>query len=210
MPRIVIINSGNANISSVYKAVKAVLPDTEVSDNRQKIKNARAVIFPGVGSFQHTADIITKNGLRDTLLELLNGKKPFLGICLGMQLLMSESEESAHADSPVEGLAAIPGKVKIFTGSLTVPHVGWNTVKPLYDHPLFTGLEKETYFYFTHSYFAQPDNNEHILAKTPYGHSFVSALACENQMGVQFHPEKSGKAGLRLFSNFGKIIADQY
>ncbi len=209
MSEIAIINSGNANISSVYKAVKAVLPEPVVSSDYQTIKKARALIFPGIGTFQHTASQVKTNGLQDIIIEQLSEGKPFLGICLGMQLLLTESEESANKQSTVKGFNIIPGLVKLFDNTLTVPHVGWNKVKPACRHPLFNGLEEEIYFYFTHSYYAQASNDEHVLARTLYGHSFPSALTYKNIMGVQFHPEKSGKAGLRLFSNFGKIIADQ-
>ncbi|MDZ4133027.1 MAG: imidazole glycerol phosphate synthase subunit HisH, partial [Dethiobacteria bacterium] len=135
---------------------------------------------------------------------------PFLGICLGMQLLFTYSEEANGLAPEAKGLDVVPGAVKRFPEGLPVPHVGWNKVNPVKNHPLFEGLDKDSYFYFTHSYYVQPDHERYSLALTDYGFPFTAAVAENNLLGVQFHPEKSGVAGLRLLSNFGKIIADHY
>jgi len=215
MAPLVIIDSECANLSSIYKAARYVKLEPVISDDPKTISSARALIFPGVGSFAHAASLIRRKKLTESLLEAIGRGKPFLGICLGMQLLFSRSEESSSSSGVenAEGLKAIPGDVKKFPDGLPVPHVGWNKVEPAYEHPLFKGLDKNTnggaYFYFTHSYYVQPQNSAYILGHTEYGFPFTSAVKKGNLFGVQFHPEKSGPAGLRLLSNFGKIIADE-
>ncbi len=214
MSSLVIIDSECANLSSIYKAVKYVNLEPVISDDSKTIASARAIIFPGVGSFAHAASLISRKRLTGSLLGAITAGIPFLGICLGMQLLLSRSEEigSDNSNKPAEGLNAIPGEVKRFPAELPVPHVGWNRVMPDHEDPLFRGLEQSSnggaYFYFTHSYYAQPRNQAHILGYTDYGFPFTSAVKKGNLYGVQFHPEKSGPAGLRLLSNFGNIIAD--
>ena len=180
-----------------------------ITDRPHEIAAAKAVIFPGVGSFNHAAAVLRDKQLVKALLEVIADGKPFLGICLGMQLLFSQSEEADKIEEPAEGLKVITGEVKRFPATLPVPHVGWNKVNPVSYHPLFEGLTDGAYFYFTHSYYVKPEDNRHTLALTDYGFSFTSAVISNNLFGVQFHPEKSGPAGLRLLSNFGKIIADQ-
>ena len=196
-------------MNSIYKAVETVSLKAVISDCPLEIASANAIIFPGVGSFNHAAAVIRDKQLTKVLLRAIDDEKPFLGICLGMQLLFSHSEEANKIEKPVGGLKAIPGEVKRFPDVLPVPHVGWNKVNPVGNHPLFEGLSGGAYFYFTHSYYVQPENNCHTLALTDYGFSFTSAVISKNLFGVQFHPEMSGPAGLRLLSNFGKIIADQ-
>ncbi len=211
MSSLVIIDSECANLNSIYKAAKCVSLEPVISDDSKIISSAKAVIFPGVGSFAHAASLISKKKLTNSLLEVIAKGKPFLGICLGMQLLFSKSEEASSDDAnePTRGLSAILGEVKRFPAGLPIPHVGWNRVDPVFDHPLFEGLKDGAYFYFTHSFYARPEDKKNILGLTEYGFSFTSAVYSGNLYGVQFHPEKSGPAGLRLLSNFGKIIADQ-
>lgn len=209
MPELVIVDSGSANLKSIYKASEMVSLKPVVSDNPEIIARAEAIIFPGVGSFDHAASVIVKKMLTPVLVKAIAEGKPFLGICLGMQLLFAYSEESRNLEKPSRGLNAIPGRVKLFPEDLPVPHVGWNMIKLLKNHPLFDNLDN-AYFYFTHSYYVQPDQSKDTLALTDYGFPFTSAVARENLMGVQFHPEKSGRAGLRLLRNFGKIIADHH
>ncbi|MFO8192066.1 MAG: imidazole glycerol phosphate synthase subunit HisH [Bacillota bacterium] len=207
MPSLVIIDSECANLNSVYRAtVKAGLQPV-ISGHPDEITGAKAIIFPGVGSFTHAAQVLSKKGLDKVIMKVILKEIPFLGICLGMQLLCSESEEAAN--TAIKGLDLIPGRVKRFPSGLPVPHVGWNRVVPVVDHPLFSGLPAGSYFYFTHSYYVDPCHAEETLARTAYGFSFTSAVFKNNVFGVQFHPEKSGPAGLRLLSNFGKIIAGQ-
>ncbi len=208
MEKVVVVDSGSANLSSIEKALKKVCLAAEITDHPAAIAEADGVVFPGVGAFEHAILQISRKGLQEALLTSIHRGAPFLGICLGMQLLFSDSEESADPQRPTAGLNAIPGCVKRFAPGLPVPHVGWNRVTPQYEHPLFSGLPDGTYFYFTHSYFVRPADLSHSLALTEYGQPFTAATARGNLLGVQFHPEKSGTAGLRLLSNFGKIIAD--
>jgi imidazole glycerol phosphate synthase glutamine amidotransferase subunit len=209
MSEVIIIDSSSANINSVYKAVKATGLGAKVSGDPHIIRTAEALIFPGVGSFGHVAAQIRKKGLNDPICEAIASGKPFLGICLGMQLLLEGSEEAGFADETAAGLSIISGFSKRFPAGLPVPHVGWNLARPVINSPLFTGLEAGAYFYFTHSFYAEPTDDKHVAAKTSYGLDFVSAIQSKNLFGVQFHPEKSGPAGLRLISNFGKIVADR-
>jgi len=209
MTEIVIIDSSSANLNSVYKAVTAAGLEAIISDDPAIIKAAGALIFPGVGSFGHAAAQIISKGLGDPIREAISAGKPFLGICLGMQLLLEGSEEAGLSEEAGPGLSIIPGFSKRFPTGLPVPHVGWNLAKPVIDSPLFKGLEEGAYFYFTHSFYVEPAAAGHIAAKTDYGLEFASAIEAKNLFGVQFHPEKSGPAGLRLISNFGKIIADR-
>jgi len=212
MASLVIVDSKSANLSSIYKAVKKVSLNPLISGDPRDIAKAQAVIFPGVGSFAHAAFLINEKKIARALLEVIAAGKPFLGICLGMQLLFSKSEESSlvRTDQPARGLNVIPGEVKRFPAGLPVPHVGWNKVKPVQkNNSLFEGLNNGSYFYFTHSYYALPREDNNIAGLTEYGFSFTSAVHFGNLYGVQFHPEKSGPAGLRLLANFGNIIADQ-
>lgn len=206
----VVLDSGSANLNSIGKALEKTSVNVVVSDNPEVITAADGVVFPGVGAFEHAISRLHEKNLVETLLRCIAGGKPFLGICLGMQLLFSTGEEGAAGDVPVpaNGLNVIPGRVKRFPAGLPVPHVGWNMVLPHRPHPLFEGLDSGAYFYFTHSYFVEPLEPADFLAATGYGLPFCSAIARNRLMGVQFHPEKSGPAGLRLLRNFGKIIAE--
>ena len=209
MKKLVIIDSGSANLYSIFKACEMVSLEPEITADPAAITKARAVIFPGVGFFDHAARLLNEKKLTEALFHVIKNNIPLLGICLGMQLLFTESEESTVLNQSIKGLNAIEGKVKRFPTGLPVPHVGWNNAVPTGNHPLFAGLKKGAYFYFTHSYYVKPDKNTSTIAQTDYGFSFTSAAAENNVMGVQFHPEKSGLAGLHLLANFGKIIADK-
>lgn len=209
MSSLVIVDSECANLESVYKALKKIGLDPLVSADHAKINAARALVFPGVGSFAHAASVIRRKGLDQALEQARLANKPFLGICLGMQLLLDESEETGLTGNKERGLGFIPGRVQRFPQDLPVPHVGWNCVLPRQDDPLFSGLQGESYFYFTHSFYACPGEESDILATSQYGFPFAAALRSGNLYGVQFHPEKSGSAGLRLMANFGKIIDNE-
>lgn len=204
----VIVDSECANLNSIYKAAQVVGLNPTVTDDPKVISSARAVIFPGVGSFAHAVSMLRRKKIIYALLEVLAAGRPFLGICLGMQLLFTGSEESGPDNPEAEGLRIIQGTVKRFPRGLPVPHVGWNRVKPVCEHPLFAGFRDNAYFYFTHSYYVEPELDSYTLAVTDYGFDFTSAVLKGSLLGVQFHPEKSGPAGLRLLANFGKIIAE--
>jgi glutamine amidotransferase len=207
--KIVIVDSGSANLRSIEKALQKVGAETAVTDNQSVIAQAKGIIFPGVGAFEQAMTILKNKDLPIILRESIDAGIPFLGICLGLQLLFTGSEERKQADgSFAQGLDVLAGQVKRFPPGLPVPHVGWNQVLPRRGHPLFAGIPSGTYFYFTHSYFVEPQEEKVTLSVTDYNNCFTSAVAEKNLMGVQFHPEKSGPAGLRLLNNFLNIVKD--
>lgn len=194
--RIVIVNTGCANISSVRFALERLGVSVEVSSVDKVIKSADKVFLPGVGSAFAAMQSIEAKNLTATLQQLT---QPVLGVCLGMQLMVESSAESR--DGNVNCLGLMPGRVeRLKAGDLRLPHMGWNTVKAQSDSPLFTGIPDDTYFYFVHS-FAVPVY-ERTLASCEYGQPFSAALEYKNYFGVQFHPERSGEAGAQLLTNF--------
>ncbi|WP_218311329.1 imidazole glycerol phosphate synthase subunit HisH [Alteromonas antoniana] len=194
--RIVIVNTGCANISSVRFALERLGVSVEVSSEDNVIKSADKVFLPGVGSAFAAMQSIEAKNLTATLQQLT---QPVLGVCLGMQLMVESSAESR--DGNVNCLGLMPGRVeRLKAGDLRLPHMGWNTVKAQSDSPLFTGIPDDTYFYFVHS-FAVPVY-ERTLASCEYGQPFSAALEYKNYFGVQFHPERSGEAGAQLLTNF--------
>lgn len=209
MPAIAIVDSGSANLGSVQRALEKVGARAVVTDNPFVISRSPGVIFPGVGAFETAMTKLRQKALQEPLADYIRTGRPFLGICLGLQLLFSSSEERNNFDDPpVRGLNVFPGTVRRFPRGMTVPHVGWNRVTMCRSHPLFRGLPEGTYFYFTHSYYVEAANREDVVGLTTYGSPFPSAVSKGFLMGVQFHPEKSGPAGLRLLQNFDNIIAD--
>jgi glutamine amidotransferase len=193
---IVIVNTGCANISSVKFALQRLGVEVTVSDDTHVIARADKVFLPGVGSANAAMKSIHQKRLT-SCLQLLT--QPVIGVCLGMQLMVTESEEGKNSNTPCLGL--IPGKVKrMQVGDLRLPHMGWNTVTPISDAPLFKGIGAGTYFYFVHSFAV--DVYQHTMASCEYGQSFSAALHKDNFFGVQFHPERSGEAGAQLLKNF--------
>lgn len=194
--QIVIVNTGCANISSVKFAVERLGVSVNVSDDVNVIANADKVFLPGVGS----ANAAMASIQQKQLVECVKGlTQPVLGICLGMQLLVEKSAESLTGSTPC--LDIIPGEVKrMQVGDLRLPHMGWNTVKPIGEAPLFKGIPANTYFYFVHSFAVAL--NAYTMASCQYGMDFSAALHKDNFFGVQFHPERSSDAGARLLKNF--------
>lgn len=200
---VVIIDYGMGNTGSVKNAIKAIGADVLVSNKKADIEAASHIILPGVGAFQDGIKNISSSGLAGILeKEVLNKQKPFLGLCLGMQLLATEGTEGARS----KGLGWIKGVVRRFEidKSFKVPHVGWNDVKPLKKSGLFAGISRPV-FYFVHSYIFIPEDNTVISAETEYGEKFPAALEKGNIFGLQFHPEKSQFAGLKVLENFLKL-----
>jgi glutamine amidotransferase len=197
---IAIIDYGMGNLHSVQKAFEFVGADARISQKTGDILSADKVVLPGVGAMKPAMQRLEELGLVDAIKKVAQQKKPFLGICLGMQLLFQESEEGGK----VKGLGILSGTVKKFTG-VKVPHIGWNRIKAADSCPLFSGLKAEPYFYFCHSYYCQPVDDSVIAAKTDYGVDFVSAVCGGNIMAVQFHPEKSQKLGLQVLTNFSRL-----
>jgi glutamine amidotransferase len=173
--------------------------EIEISSDPPKILTADGIVLPGVGAFGPAANNLIP--LKRTLEKALEKEIPLLGSCLGLQLLFNYSEES-----PGEGLSFIEGYVKGFRKGIKVPHMGWNTIEKVKENDLLEGLDKESYFYFVHSYYAVPDNPDVVLAKTFYDLDFASIISKNNIYGTQFHPEKSGKSGNILLKNYAQLI----
>lgn len=198
MATIAIIDYGMGNLHSVSKAVERLGHETVVTSDPSVILAANGAILPGVGAFGDAISSLRETGLDVTVKQYAESGKPLLGICLGMQLLFTESEEyGTHT-----GLDLLPGKVVHFVGDYKVPHMGWNRLKfEQSNHPLFNGLE-EGHAYFVHSYHVLPERVEDLLATTDY-YQQVSAIVGHDQVyGMQFHPEKSGELGMQLLGNF--------
>ncbi|KMT66577.1 imidazole glycerol phosphate synthase subunit HisH [Catenovulum maritimum] len=189
----VIIDTSCANLSSLKFAVERAGYAVSVTDDPAKIKAADKVFLPGVGAAGAAMKIINDKGIPEIVKELT---QPVLGICLGMQLMTEFS-----AEGNVDCLGLIPGQVKpIKADGLRLPHMGWNTLTEISDHPLFAGITKQDYFYFVHSLCVAP--SEYTLATCEYGQAFSASLQNGNFMGVQFHPERSGKSGAQIIKNF--------
>ncbi len=207
MTSIAIIDYGMGNLRSVAKALEHVAPGARVTvtQDRRDILQADRVVFPGQGSIRDCMRELAHWNLTEVVREAALGK-PFLGLCLGPQALMEFSEENGG----IECLNVLPGRVVRFgelrdpaTGErLKVPHMGWNQVRQQGDHPLWRGISQDSRFYFVHSYYLQPADAALVAGRTDYGFGFASAIARDNIFAVQFHPEKSAQAGLRLLANF--------
>lgn len=202
---IAIIDYGMGNLRSVQKGLERVGFDAVVTREAAEIRAARGVVFPGVGAFSACMENLGKFGLVDSIREIVRQKKPFLGICLGFQLLFSESEEFGK----VKGLDLFSGRVLGFHAdeNLKVPHMGWNRIEKKKDSPFLDGISSGDYVYFVHSFYVVPDDNSIVATTTDYGSSFVSSIATERLFACQFHPEKSQELGLRILANFGRFVA---
>jgi glutamine amidotransferase len=208
---IAVVDYGMGNLRSVAKALEAVGLDPVVTDRPRKIADARAVVLPGVGAFGDCMKNLRERGLIGPVLAAIRSGKPYLGLCLGLQILFDESEEFGRR----KGLGLIPGRVVRFRddlpdgggGTLKVPHMGWNAVAPKRGAALFKGVPKNSHFYFVHSYYAVCDDPAHVLATSEYGTRFTVAVRRDNIVACQFHPEKSQALGLRLLANFGRLVA---
>ena len=199
------------NIKSVQHAFDYLGYRVNVTSSRKEIRESVGIILPGVGAFRDAIKILRKKDLDKVIEEEIRKEKPFLGICLGMQLLFSFSEENGL----YEGLGIISGKVVQFAKDLRIPHLGWNQVNYCFKEKsknsfMFSGIPNMSYFYFVHSYYCVPEKEEVVMAKSDYKYNFVSAVFRKNVMGVQFHPEKSSNQGLRLLKNFGEICYGNY
>ena len=199
---IAIIDYGMGNLRSVQKAFEIQGIDAVITRDKQKIKDASHVILPGVGAVKDALCNLEKYELVPLIKDQVKSGKPFLGICLGMQMMLSKSFENGE----FECLDIFGGEVVPFKTVLNVPHIGWNDIKICKKDKIFEGLEgKENYVYFVHSYHAAGVAQENILTQTTYDYEFTSAVFKDNVYGFQFHPEKSGDTGLRILKNFGGI-----
>ncbi len=202
---IAIIDYRAGNLTSVARAIRHLGFECRITQKAREILDANRVIFPGVGSAGQAMQDLKRTGLDRTLHTIFESGKPFLGVCLGTQIILEESEENQTTC-----LGLIPGTVKRFPTpllsddgkKLKVPHMGWNQVKFKRLHPLFKDVSPESEFYFVHSYFPAPRDMETIIGTTNYGISFSSVISKRNLLAVQFHPEKSGPPGLTILKNF--------
>ena len=199
-----IVDFGAGNLRSVAKVLERLGFPATITHDPDVVLNAQGVILPGVGSSGAAMTALEERGLVEPLRQLAARGTPLFGVCLGMQLFMDSSEED-----PKPCLGIVPGRVKKLSPSLKVPHMGWNQVALREGHPLFQGVPSHSNFYFVHSYYAVPDDPSLVLGTTDYDVTFCSVLAKGNLVAAQFHPEKSGPMGLKLYDNFVRLMVLQ-
>ena len=202
---IAIIDYGMGNLRSVQKGIERAGFDAIVTRDLAQIESARGLVLPGVGAFSACMENLGKFGLVEAIGDAVRREKPFLGICLGFQLLFAESEEFGKQ----KGLDLFGGKVVGFHAAkdLKVPHMGWNRIDKQQDSPFLEGISTGDYVYFVHSFYVVPEDNAIIATTTDYGQTFVSSIATDRLFACQFHPEKSQELGLRILANFGRFVA---
>ncbi|KPK82682.1 MAG: imidazole glycerol phosphate synthase subunit HisH [Phycisphaerae bacterium SM23_33] len=198
---IAIIDYRLGNLWSVKYALDRLGVDSGLTSDPARIAAADGVILPGVGAFGRAMEMFRRLDLIGPTREAALSTRPFMGICLGLQLLFSESQEHGRHD----GLDILPGRVVRFGAGLTVPHMGWNQVRQQGPSPLFEGIQDESFFYFAHSYYVQPADREVVIGTTEYGGQYASLVQKGRVFAVQFHPEKSGPTGLKMLANFCKL-----
>ena len=201
---IALVDYGAGNLRSVARAIEHAGFTPDVSNDPRALDDADAVVVPGVGVAADTMRNLESRGFADPLRTYIEAGRPFLGICMGYQVLFTATDEGG--DHPC--LAVVPGRVRKLPSTngggtaLKIPHMGWNQVVQTSEHPVFQGVPDESYFYFVHSYYPDPDDQSLVIGQTNYGVTFASAIGWDNLVATQFHPEKSGAAGLRLYKNF--------
>jgi|YelNatPaOPRAMG01_1025707.scaffolds.fasta_scaffold01195_6 glutamine amidotransferase len=200
MSKIVILNYGVGNLKSVSKALENLKATVKITSKEEEVKKADALILPGVGAFKKAREKL--EGLEETIKKLVNSGKPILGICLGLQLFFTKSFEGGV----FPGLNLIKGNVIKLPEVVKLPHIGWNSIKIVKENEILNGVEDGSFLYFVHSYVVKPEEPEVVLSTTDYGITFPSIVAKNNIYGVQFHPEKSSKNGLKILENFVNLI----
>ena len=199
---IVIIDYGAGNIRSIAKALEHVGATVQVTDDPVVVARAQAVVLPGVGSGGAAMARMRERGLDEAIRTATRQGKPFLGICLGMQLLADH-----HAEGEVDGLKLFRGEVRRIPHGPKIPHMGWNQIRVLREGlPIFADIPADVYFYFAHSYYVEPQDQQGVAAVTDYGSPYCSVIVSEQVWGTQFHPEKSGEVGLQMLHNFVKWV----
>ncbi|MBI2861948.1 MAG: imidazole glycerol phosphate synthase subunit HisH [Chloroflexi bacterium] len=201
--QIAILDYGAGNLRSVAKAFATLGRSTVVTSQASEMLASDVAILPGVGSARDAMAGLAKAGLADPVREFIASGRPLFGVCLGLQLLLTESEEEGGTAC----LDVFSGRVRRLPAGLKVPHMGWNQVLQRRPHPIFAGIPDNAYFYFVHSYYADPEESGLVFGETEYGIPFCSVVIRDNLVATQFHPEKSGRWGLRLYENFLKWIA---
>ena len=198
---IVIIDYGAGNLRSVLNAVTRLGYQPRITNSPNEVLNAQAVILPGVGAAADTMESLRRLGLASPIREIIANGRPFFGVCIGLQVLVTGTEEGGWH----ECLGAIAGTVRKLPSGLKIPHMGWNQVKQRVSHPVFGGIPDGANFYFVHSYHVEPDDESLVAGETNYGIPICSVIATGNLVATQFHPEKSGEFGLKMYSNFLKM-----
>lgn len=197
-----IVDYGRGNLRSVEKALEKLGFKAEIINTPQQIREVKGIILPGVGAFADAMSALAEGDWLLPLKDFVQGGKPFLGICLGMQLLFETGEEHGIH----QGLGFLKGKVVKFPVGLKIPHMGWNTINIRGSNVICNGVPENSYFYFVHSYYAKPENSDCIAATSDYGIEFPAVVGKDNVWGAQFHPEKSNPWGLVMLNNFGKWV----
>ncbi|MGE3857751.1 MAG: imidazole glycerol phosphate synthase subunit HisH [Dehalococcoidia bacterium] len=206
MADVVIVDYGAGNLRSVARAVAHAGVEADVTANAGAIAQASALILPGVGAAADTMKNLREGGLDGPIRDYIASGRPFLGVCMGMQALFEVSEE--EGEHPCLGV--LGGRIVRFPHGMTVPHMGWNTVRVEREHPVFEGIPQDAYFYFVHSYHPAPSEAEVVIGQTDYlGVTFPAVVGRDNVVATQFHPEKSGASGLRLYANFLRLARER-
>lgn len=200
MSYIAIVDYGAGNLMSVHNTLDYLGYENKIAASADVIENAAGVILPGVGAFPDAMAALEHSGLTEAVLKAAK-EKPFLGICLGMQMLFEESDEVR----PCKGLGLLPGRIERIETALKLPQIGWNALDILRPNAITEGLENGSYVYFVHSFMAQPADENDLAAVTDYGMRVPAMVARNNLFGCQFHPEKSGEVGLTMLRNFAKL-----
>lgn len=198
---IAIIDYGVGNLRSVEKAFTSQGIEAVVTSDEKILRSADKLVLPGVGAFKACMDGLKARGFDELVLEAAGAGKPIIGLCVGLQMMFDEGHEfGVH-----KGLGLMPGRVVRFPEKLRVPHIGWNQVEFKREHQVFTDLPSQTFFYFVHSFYVESDDSNCVLGETDYGMRYASICGRDNILGVQFHPEKSQTAGLKLLKNFAEL-----
>ena len=214
MARICVIDYLKGNLASVQRGLADAGHDAFISSKPQDILSAQGIVLPGVGSFADAMVTMNELGQTQAIQEKVASGAPFLGICLGTQLIYEWGDEGCPAGEHMEGVGLLKGHVERMPAmtsdgtKLKVPHVGWNSVEIVRDNPLFDGIENGSYFYFTHSYIGVPACEEDVACVTEHAQPFVSAIRHDNIYATQFHPEKSSALGMRVLANFGRLVEE--
>ncbi len=201
---IAIIDYGAGNLRSVVNAITRLGYQPVVTSKPGDLANARVVILPGVGAAGETMKNLRALGMVDPIRQYINEGRPFFGVCIGLQILFDDTEEGGG----YECLRVFPGRVRRLPDGMKIPHMGWNQVKQIQQHPVFDGIPNGANFYFVHSYYAEPEDKSLVAGETEYGINMCSAIITGNLIATQFHPEKSGELGLKIYDNFLKLAAD--
>lgn len=199
--KIVIVDYGAGNLHSVARAVEDQGVRPLITSSSRYLDEADGLIVPGVGAAEDTMRNLRDHDLVEPIKEYIDSGRPFLGVCMGQQALFDYSEEHGRQ----ECLGVLPGHITLLPDDVKVPHMGWNRVRVVREHPIFDGIEDNSYFYFVHSFYPLPDDPAVVVGETDYGITFASVVAKDNVVATQFHPEKSGGAGLRMYANFLRI-----